>query len=131
MAGYAGRRGAGDEWAGDRQALLRGFSRVALTGAGLIVVTGLVAAWIYLGGPKPLWTTAYGRVLLVKVAVVAAAMACGYVNWRYFRRLRAGESARKVFGTGAASVQSMVVLEASLFFVIVVITSVLTELAHP
>ncbi len=115
----------------DRQALLHHFSRIALGGAALIVATGLVAAWIYLGGLAPLWTTAYGRVLVVKVAVVAAAASCGYVNWQYFRRLRAEGRVEQVSGSGSARIQSMVVLEALLFLVIVVITSVLTELAHP
>ena len=110
----------------DRGAMLRAFSGVAFAGAALLVPTGVVAAWLYLGSIPALWTTPYGRTLSMKVALVAATLACGYGNWQRFRRERStGERAAWV-GVG-----SLAALEATLAVAIVLVTSWLTELAHP
>ncbi len=110
----------------DRGALLRAFAPVALAGAALLVPTGLVAAWLYLGSLQALWTTPYGRTLSMKVALVAATVACGYGNWRRFRRERSTGARAAWIGVG-----SLAALEATLAVAIVLVTSWLTELPHP
>jgi putative copper export protein len=121
----------------DRGALLRAFSPLALTGAALVIPTGVTAAWLYLGSVPALWTTPYGRALTVKVALVAATMGCGYWNWQRFRRER---DVGRVFrpadhrgpeGPPTISFATLAVLEAALSVAIVLVTGWLTELAHP
>ncbi len=73
------------------------FSAVATVAVGLIVVTGAYSAWIQVLEPPRLWSTPYGRLLLVKVSLVLPLLALGGVNmlWTRRRLARAGaESAR-------------------------------------
>jgi len=101
-----------------RRAMFRAFSRAALTGAAMVVAAGLVACWWYVGSFSNLRTTAYGRVLLVKIALVGGVVLCGYRNWR------AIESGRAEPGRTA-------MVELVLGALVVVVTGVLTELEHP
>ena len=61
------------------------FSRVARIAVALLLVTGAVKVWIHIGAVSDLWTTAWGRSLLVKDAVVAGVLALGLYNWRVVR----------------------------------------------
>lgn len=63
-------------------ALVRSFHPVALTCAAIVIATGVVAAWLRLPALSDLWTSAYGRVLLVKVCFVALVVLLGALNWR-------------------------------------------------
>lgn len=56
------------------------FGRVALPAFGIVMLTGLVSALIELGRAPALWETDYGRVLIVKVAVVGLIAAASYVH---------------------------------------------------
>lgn len=56
------------------------FGRVALPAFAIVVVSGSVSALIELGAPRELWQTAYGRVLAVKVALVALIAAASYAH---------------------------------------------------
>ena len=58
--------------------VLAPFGRVALPAFCVVVVAGVVNAAVELGAPSDLWQTAYGRVLLVKVALVGAIAAASY-----------------------------------------------------
>jgi putative copper resistance protein D len=103
-----------------RWLLLRRFWPIALPGAAAVVAAGLAASWFYVGAVSNLWTTAYGRLLAVKAALVAGISVCGYVNWRRLRKAR------------QESVSSaIVVLEAALAAAVVIITGYLTEIGHP
>ena len=62
--------------------MIRVFSPIALTGAGLAVGAGLLMAYAYIGDFASLWGTTYGRTLLVKSALLAITMALGAWNWR-------------------------------------------------
>lgn len=66
-------------------ALVSAFSRMAMAGVGLLVATGVVNAWLRLDSLSQLLYSAYGRTLLVKLAVVAGALALGFYNWRVVR----------------------------------------------
>jgi len=57
------------------------FSPVALTCAAIVLLTGVVSAWLRLGAISPLWTSGYGRMLLLKVALLVGVAGTGAYNW--------------------------------------------------
>ena len=61
------------------------FSAVATVAVGLIVVTGTYSAWLQVLEPSRLWSTDYGVLLLVKLALVAPLLALGGVNLGWTR----------------------------------------------
>jgi putative copper export protein len=111
------RRRASDQAA---PVLFRQFSTFALSGAALVLAAGLAAAALYVETPSSLWSTPYGRVLMVKTALVAGIGSCGFVNWRRF-----GEPAGD-----RSTIPSTVPIEVALAFAVALATSVLTELEH-
>jgi putative copper resistance protein D len=58
------------------------FSSVAIASVALLIGTGTVASWIHLPGAGALWTTGYGRLLVLKVALVLTVLGLGTVNWK-------------------------------------------------
>jgi putative copper export protein len=98
------------------------FSPVAFTGSGLLALTGLVAAWIYVGSFDALVSTVYGRILLLKLFLVSDVATMGFLNWRQFRSPDMGQS--------SAARRTFVILEALLALAVVVVTAVLTETEH-
>lgn len=60
--------------------LINTFSPLALIFAGTAAVTGLVSAWMQLGAVNTLWTTGYGQVLLIKLALVILVVGAGAYN---------------------------------------------------
>lgn len=62
-------------------ALINAFSPTALFFAGMVVATGVFSAWLHLGTVPALWTTAYGRTLLLKLGVAALVFGTGAYNW--------------------------------------------------
>jgi copper transport protein len=58
------------------------FSPVALTGAGLAAATGVVNSLFHLSAVPQLWETGYGRMLLLKLALLAVVAGLGFYNWR-------------------------------------------------
>ena len=61
------------------------FSPLALLAAAVLVATGFVGAWFYLGTPAALLTSAYGLTLLTKLTLLALLLAGGFVNYRVVR----------------------------------------------
>lgn len=102
-----------------RPALLRAFAPLAMAGVGLLLATGAVAAWTYVGVPSNLWTTEYGRLLSLKLMGVALVLGLGGANWwRLHRRARLpreGVAWTEVLLSGA----------------VVALTAWLTETGHP
>lgn len=94
------------------------FSPIALTSAAMLTLTGVGAAWLYVGSWQALWTSGYGRVLSAKLAVVVVVVACGWTNWR---RVRRAAVPRRVLMT-AEWVAALIV---------VALTGVLSETEHP
>jgi copper transport protein len=101
-----------------RRPMFRAFARLAFSGAALLLSAGIVASWWYVGSLANLWSTTYGRVLLVKVALVVGVVACGYVNWRAIE-------------SGQNEPQRTAVVELMLAGLVIAATGVLTELEHP
>ncbi|HET7462446.1 MAG TPA: CopD family protein [Longimicrobium sp.] len=62
--------------------MTRGFSPVALAGAGTAGVTGIANSLFHLSAVGQLWGTWYGRMLVLKLALLAVVAMLGYVNWR-------------------------------------------------
>src|SRR5690606_35412759 len=70
-----------DQRAASVTALINAFSPTALFFAGLVVATGVFAAWVHLESVTALWQSPYGRTLLVKLAVVSLLFGTGTYNW--------------------------------------------------
>ena len=97
------------------------FSRVAQVAVALLLVTGAIKVWIHIGSLSDLWTTAWGRSLLVKVGVVAGVLALGFYNWRFVRpaladgagpgRLRGPALVELLLGAAAVAVTSYLVAQ--------------------
>ena len=98
--------------------LVRRFSPIALTSAGVVFASGVVAAWVYVGSWSSLWATSYGRVLIAKLAGVAVVMACGAINWREARG-------------GRVPQRALMTIEWIAALLVVGFTGVLTETEHP
>jgi copper transport protein len=62
------------------RAVLTRFGRVAAPAAVVVVAAGVVNALVELGRPSELWESAYGRVLIVKIALVGAIASASYVH---------------------------------------------------
>ena len=65
--------------------VLRRFGTVAIPAFLIVAATGLLSALIQLGGISPLWQSAYGRVLAVKIALVALIALASYAHARRIR----------------------------------------------
>ena len=104
---------------GLRLALYRAFSAVALFAVGAVAAAGVVVAWLYVGVVSNLWTTGYGRTLVVKLTLVAAIVLCGFLN------------RRRVGRTGDGEAPSLAGVELTLTLAALIVTAVLTEVGHP
>ncbi|HSC32556.1 MAG TPA: CopD family protein [Gemmatimonadaceae bacterium] len=78
------------------------FSPVALVSAGVVVATGIIAAWLHLGSWHAFVDSDYGRTLLIKLALVATVLALGAINWRVMRPSLGSEAAARRLRRSAA-----------------------------
>jgi putative copper export protein/methionine-rich copper-binding protein CopC len=76
-------------------ALIESFSPAAMLFAGLVAATGVFASWLHLTGLSDLWTTPYGRTLLLKLALLLAVFGTGAYNWLRVKPSLGGESAAR------------------------------------
>jgi len=108
---------------GDERVLaVQRFSAMATVALGVVVLTGLTRAVIEVRSWHGLFSTSFGRTLLIKLALVAGLIALGAVNrFRIVPALRAGRA--KV-----ATLRSTVRAELALAIPIVVAAAVLGEL---
>jgi putative copper export protein len=65
--------------------LVNAFSSCALASAAVLVFTGIVATWRNVESLSALFTSPYGRILLLKLGVLAVAALIGLYNWRRAR----------------------------------------------
>lgn len=86
VGGYGGTRAMPDH---ERHpiiaTLVHAYSPVALAGVGTAVVAGLVMALGYIQQLSALWTSPYGRMLIVKTLCLAGTAGVGAYNWRRVR----------------------------------------------
>lgn len=105
-------------------ALVNAFSPLALGGAALLALTGVVTTVLYLHAVADLWTTRYGLTLLLKVALAAAVGVAGYVNWQHVRPRLSDPAAANVLRRTAT-------LELLLALAILAVTAVFVGLPQP
>jgi putative copper resistance protein D len=105
-------------------AMVNAFSPIALGCAALVLLTGIVTAWLRLGAISPLWTSGYGRVLLVKVALLVGVAGTGAYNW-----LRVKPALGTLEATGRLRKSATVELAVGL--AIIAVTAVLVALPTP
>jgi copper transport protein len=99
----------------ERRALARRFSTVALGAVIVLGLTGLGRALTELSAVSQLWSTSYGRALIVKSALFIPLLGVGWLN----RSLLAGAFAR---------LRRSVLVEVTVLTAIIVVVGVLTDL---
>ena len=104
--------------------MVNGFSPLALTMGGIVVVFGLITAWRHLHVLSNLWSTPYGYTLIVKLLLVASVFALGAWNWRRQRPTLGTEGA-------ATSIRRSSMAELTVATVVLIVTAVLVSLPAP
>ncbi len=104
--------------------MVNAFSRVALPAVALLVITGGVTSFIQGGGLGGILGTTWGRTLLLKLAVVAAAFFLGFYNWRKVRPSLPGNP-------DAGTLRIPATVEAMLGIVVLLITAALVATPLP
>jgi copper transport protein len=102
--------------------LVNAFSPIALASAAIVGASGVVASWVHLEHLAALWQTAYGQVLLLKLALVAITLIIGAYN---FRRVQP----QLVREEGAARLRQSAALELSVGLLILLVTGFLTGIS--
>ena len=102
--------------------LVNAFSPIALGSAALVVASGAIASWVHLGSLSHFWSTAYGRVLLVKLALVALTLMVGAYNFRTVQPQLVKEE-------GAIRLRKSAIVELSLGALILLVTGFLTGIS--
>ena len=104
--------------------LVGAFSPVALAGAGVAAVTGVINSVFHFHRVSELWTTGYGNALLVKLALLGIVAGLGFINWRYV--LPGLERAQT-----PALLRKTAALELAVGLLVVLVTAVLVALPPP
>lgn len=105
-------------------ALVNAFSPTALLFAGTVVATGIFAAWLQLGTVSALWESAYGRTLLLKLALLSVVFGTGAYNWLRVKPALGSEVA-------AGRLRRSAALELAVGVVVLAVTAVLVATATP
>lgn len=104
--------------------VVEAFSPIALTFAAIVLLTGTVSAWLRLGSIPALWSSGYGRTLLVKLALLTGVVASGAYNWRRVRPSLGTEVATARLRKSAAA-------ELAIGALVVIVTAVLVATPTP
>jgi putative copper export protein len=104
---------------------------VALPGSALLAVSGVWVSWWYVGSLEGLVGTPYGRTLIVKLLLIGGVLACGFVNWRRYRDVPLIPFGGNHIRDARLPAVTMVLVELVFAALVVVATSLLTELEHP
>ena len=114
------RSGGGTSMVAD---LVSRFSPLALTFAAIVVGTGTISAILHLAAVNQLWTTTYGRTLLLKLGAVVLVVAVGAWNWRSVRP--------RLAISGPAPLRRTAPLELLAAAIVLVLTAVLVATPTP
>ena len=104
--------------------LVGAFSPVALVFAALVVVSGITSSWLRLGRFGALWDSTYGRILLLKLAVLVPVLGTGAYNWLRVRPALPSPEA-------TARLKRTVAVELLIGALVVAITAVLVAAEPP
>jgi putative copper resistance protein D len=119
-------RVAGDGDGAVTAALAGRFGRTALYVVGLLIVAGALLAYLLLGSLAALWHSDYGRMLALKLLLVAALLSAAAVNkLKLTPRLKAGEV------LAAASLRRSIGFEMIVGALILMVTAAFTSLTGP
>jgi putative copper export protein/methionine-rich copper-binding protein CopC len=102
--------------------LVNAFSPVALASAAIVGASGVIASWVHLEHFAALWQTAYGQVLLLKLALVVITLIIGAYN---FRRVQP----QLVHQEGSARLQRSAAIELGVGSMILLVTGFLTGIS--
>jgi copper transport protein len=104
--------------------LVNTFSPVALLFASIVVLTGIASATLRLGSVPALWTSGYGRTLLIKLALLLGVLGTGAFNWRRVRPALGSEVATTRLRRSAS-------VELAVAVLVVIVTAVLVATPTP
>jgi len=106
--------------------ILADYSRLARTGALLIVASGVVAAWTYTTTLSDLWRTDWGKLLVIKLVLLMGVAALGFWNWRVLTpRLAGGDP------PAASQLRRAVAIELALGGLLIAVTALLVGVGTP
>ena len=100
--------------------LVPAYSPVAVASVGTLVITGTLASWAHLPGLASLWQSGYGRILVLKLALVSLVMALGALNWRRITPKLSSEG-------GPAAMRRAAATELALGTAVLLVTAVLVR----
>lgn len=103
---------------------LGAFSILARGSVAALMVTGAYSSWLHLGSPSELWSHPYGRMLALKLALVAAVLGLGAWNWRILSR-------EAETGSGPGRLLCAARVEVALGIVVLAVTGWLTGMVPP
>jgi putative copper export protein len=104
--------------------LVKRFTTLALLCTCLLLITGATTAWLHLGSIEALWTTSYGKTLIVKLSLVAIVFLIGgYNNLIVKPTLGTQDAARRLKRTAT--------FEISVAAIVLIVTAVLVSLPAP
>ena len=110
----------------DGARLLHRFGNIAGLTVALLVVVGLIFAWLMTGSFSNLLSTAYGWTLLAKLGVVSGLMALAALNkWRFVPALASGTPA------AVPHLRRSIQLEVGAVMLILLATATLTSITTP
>lgn len=104
--------------------LITSFSPTAMVFAGFVAATGVFASWIHLTGLPDLWTTPYGRILLLKLVLLLGVFGAGAYNWRRVKPSLGSEDAGR-------SLRRSATVELMIGLLVLAVTAVLVATPLP
>jgi copper transport protein len=117
---YADARSRRQRGGSELPRLVPAYSPVAVVSVGTLIVTGTVGSWVQLDGLAALTGTAYGRLLLGKLGLVAIVMVLGLRNWKRLTPALATPE-------GPAALRHSATLELVLAQLVLVVTAILVR----
>jgi len=105
-------------------AMINAFSPIALLCGGTIVTSGVIVSLLRLRPLSTLWTSGYGKVLIVKLVFVGLLFAFGAWNWRRVRPTLA-------YDEGVTALRKSARLELMAAAMVLAVTAILVAMALP
>jgi putative copper export protein/methionine-rich copper-binding protein CopC len=102
-------------------ALVTAFNPTAIMFAGILVITGVFAAWIHVGSVQALWQTKYGIALLLKLATFGIVALIGAFNWRSLTPILSGPG-------GPSRLRLSATLEVAFGALVLLVTAILVAM---
>lgn len=104
--------------------IVHAFSPSALAFASVTVVAGVFMSWTHLPSLEALWTSEYGRLLMLKLGLVAGTAATGAYNWLRVRPALGAQAGARRLRRSAAS-------ELAIAALVIAVTAVLVATPMP